>query len=252
MRLTILGSSASYADAGRACAGYLVRCGGVSVLFDCGNGVIANLSQVIDPVELDAVFITHEHIDHFADVYALQAALRYAPSGPVRALALYTPAGLFERMGAVLGERGRSELAEAFEVRELRAGEPVRVGGITVTPYPVDHADPTFALVAQCGSARLAYTSDTRIGDAARAAVSRADVMLADATLPEEYAGKSAHMTPKEAGELACDAGAGTLVLTHLWPTVDRTRAAQEAAAAFGGRVVVANELDEILVGKEE
>lgn len=248
MRLTVLGSSASYASAGRACAGYLVREGGASVLFDCGNGVIANLASVIDPITLDAVFVTHEHIDHFADIYALQAALRYAPSGPVRALSLHVPPGLFERMGAVLGERGRTELAEAFDVHELSEGAAVRVGGLTITPRLVDHVDPTFALIAENGAARLAYTSDSRLGATVIEAASGARVLLADATLPEEYAGRSAHMTPKEAGELARDAGVGMLVLTHLWPTVDRTRAAEEAAGSFQGRIVVANELDDIVV----
>lgn len=251
MRLTILGSSASYADAGRACAGYLVRSGADAVLLDCGNGVVSNLSRVLDPVALSAVFVTHEHIDHFADIYALQAALRYAPSGPVRALALYTPPGLFARMGAVLGERGRAELAEAFEVRELAAGVPVRIGELTVVPRVVDHADPTFALEVSDGRARLVYTSDTRLGDAVRTASAGADVLLADATLPAEYAGRSAHMTPAEAGALARDAGVGTLVLTHLWPTVPREQAAAEAAAQSGGRVIVANELDEIDIDRE-
>jgi ribonuclease BN (tRNA processing enzyme) len=53
-------------------------------------------------------------------------------------------------------------------------------------------------------------------------------------------------MTPAEAGELASRAGVGMLVLTHLWPTVDRVAAATEAAMSFSGRIIVANELDEI------
>ena len=53
MRLTILGSSASYADAGRACSGYLIENAGTRVLLDCGHGVLANLTQVIDPAMLD-------------------------------------------------------------------------------------------------------------------------------------------------------------------------------------------------------
>jgi len=58
-------------------------------------------------------------------------------------------------------------------------------------------------------------------------------------------------MTPAEAGELASEAGVATLVLAHLWPTVDRIAAAAEAAASFSGRIIVANELDEISPTKE-
>ncbi|MEN6430486.1 MAG: MBL fold metallo-hydrolase [Coriobacteriales bacterium] len=252
MRLTVLGSSASYADAGRACAGYLVRCGSTSVLFDCGNGVIANLSRVLEPTALDAVFITHEHIDHFADIYALQAALRYAPSGPAPSLPLYVPVGLFAKMGAVLGTTGRAELAEAFDVHEIEEGVPLHVGALTVSAHRVDHVEPTYALRAMCDGSRLVYTSDTRAGAAARAASAGADLLVADATLPDEYAGRSAHMTATEAGQLAHDCGARSLVLTHLWPSVDRVKALADAARVFRGPVTVAQELEEISIGEEE
>lgn len=246
MRLTVLGSAASYPDAGRACAGHLLGADGSAVLLDCGNGVLSNLGRLLDPTALSAVFITHAHIDHFADVYALQAALRYAPAGPAAPLPLYVPPGVFDLMGRVLTDHGARELAEAFEVHELAEGAAVRVGPLTVTPWPVDHVGLTFALVAEAGDARLCYTSDTRPGASVTAAAAGAGVLLADATLPQQYAGRAPHMTPAEAGELARDAGAHTLVLTHLWPSVDRTAAAEQAREVFGGRVMVAEEMDSL------
>jgi ribonuclease BN (tRNA processing enzyme) len=246
MRLTVLGSAASYPDAGRACAGHLVHSAAAAVLFDCGNGVLSNLGRVMDPTRLDAVFITHAHPDHFADLYALQAALRYAPDGPAAPLPLYLPEGLLERMGAVLTGHGARELAEAFEVSALVPDVPVTAGDLTLTPLEVDHIAPTFALVAECDGARLCYTSDTRHGDAALRAATGAGVLLAEATLPPPFAGRAPHMTPAEAADLASAAGAHTLVLTHLWPTVDRDAAAREARERFGGRVIVADELDTI------
>ena len=44
---------------------------------DCGNGTFPNLQQHIDPVELSAVVITHEHPDHCVDIYGLHVLLRY-------------------------------------------------------------------------------------------------------------------------------------------------------------------------------
>ena len=51
---------------------------------------------------------------------------------------------------------------------------------------------------------------------------SGADLLLAEATLPEAYAGAAPHMTASQAGELAREAGARALVLVHVWPTNDR------------------------------
>ena len=246
MRLTVLGSAASYPDAGRACAGHLIEAGRTRVLFDCGNGVLSNLGRIMDPTRLDAVFVTHAHIDHFADVYALQAALRYAPDGPVPPLPLFVPPGLFERMGALLTDHGARELAEAFTVTEILAGVPVVIGDLAVTPHAVDHIEPTFALVADADGARLCYTSDSAPGAAVLAAATGASVLLAEATLPPPFIGRARHMTPAQAALLAVEAEVATLVLTHLWPTVDRQAAAETARELFGGRVIVADELDAI------
>lgn len=242
MRLTVLGSAASYPGPGRACAGYLVQTATTSVLLDCGNGVLSNLGRVIDPVSLSAVVVSHGHIDHFADVFALQAALRYAPTGPVPPLPLYLPVGLFERMEALLGEHGGRELREAFRMHDIRPHDPIVVGDLTIVPSPVDHGQEACAMVVTGGGATLCYTGDTKLGDAVREAARGVGTLLADATLPEEYAGRAPHMTPAEAADLAHEAGAHTLVMTHLWPTVDRARALADARGRFGGRVIVADE----------
>lgn len=244
MRLTVLGSSASYPGAGRACAGHLVQSGTTNVLLDCGNGVLSNLGKLIDPTCLAAVFVTHGHVDHFADVYALQAALRYAPTGPMPPLPLYVPPGLFPRMQAVLGEHGARELAGAYRVHELEPGAAVQIAELSVTPYPVDHVAEAFALVVEAGGARLCYTSDTKLGEAVTLAASGASVLLAEATLPPAFEGMAPHMTPAQAACLAAEVGAEALVMTHLWPTVDRTAALAAAGEIFGGRVSVADEFD--------
>ena len=244
MRLTVLGSAASFAGPGQACAGHLLEAAGSRVLLDCGNGVVANLGRVIDPLTLDAVFITHDHPDHFLDVYALQALLRYAPEGPAAPLELRLPTGLFERMQCILSQRGAGELAAAFDARPLVAEEPVAIGRLTITPRKVDHTDHSYALVAADGVATLCYTSDTSPGEATLRAACGCDLLLAEATLPEAYEGRAPHLTARQAGVLAREAGAGALVLTHVWATNDRALAASEAAAEFAGPVMVATELE--------
>ncbi|HEY5540708.1 MAG TPA: MBL fold metallo-hydrolase [Coriobacteriia bacterium] len=244
MRVTVLGSSASYPGPGRACAGHYVEAAGARVLFDCGNGTIANLARFEDPTRLDAVFITHNHPDHYADIYALLAGLRYAPQGPCGPIPLYLPEGLWERLLCLLSERGATDFAEAFVPTTMASGQGVAVGGLTVTPVAVEHTDPTFAMVAEADGARLAYTSDTAVCGGVTEAAKGADLLLAEATLPEGYAGIAPHMTATQAGTLAREAGSKGLALVHVWPTNDRALMARLATEAFGATVVVADEFD--------
>lgn len=243
MQLTILGSAASYAGADQACSGYLVEHEGTTLMIDCGNGTLANAAQVTDITSLDAVIISHTHTDHFVDLYALEAALRFAPEGPVGSMPIYLPEGLWERMGALLPTSGAAHLAEAFEPHVLRAGDVLTFDDITVTPHAVDHEGPTFAFVVEVPGERLGYTADTRDTEAVRAAMADCEVLVAECTLPEEYSGLAPHLTPSQAGRLAKGCGAELLVLTHLWPTSDRDRMLAEAEAAFGGNTVIAEEL---------
>ncbi len=120
MRLTVLGSAASHARAGQACAGHLVESGKTRLLFDCGNGALANLYRVADPYSIGAVFVTHNHPDHYVDLYSMQAMLRYAPQGPMPSVPLYMPEALFGTMQMLLSERGAAEFRKAFAFTAAR------------------------------------------------------------------------------------------------------------------------------------
>jgi ribonuclease BN (tRNA processing enzyme) len=252
MRLTVLGSAASYAGPGQACAGHLVETSSTKVLFDCGHGVLANLGKVTDPASVDAIFVTHYHPDHYVDLYGLQSMLRYAPEGPRPAIDVHLPPGLEDRMMCLLSERGCGALSDAFNFIVLKAGEPVVVGDITITALPVDHTVESYALRAEADGVLLAYTADSRPGELVSAAVEGADFVLCEATLPEQYAGMAPHMTASEAGTLAREAGASQLAMIHIWPTNDRAEQARAASEAFGRPAHVASELDsyEIVASK--
>lgn len=244
MRLTIIGASASYAGPGQACSGYLLEAEGTHVLLDCGNGVLANLQKVLDPRELDAVFITHSHPDHFVDLFAMQALIRYDPAGPLRPIPLYVPDALIERMSHLLSARGAAELSEAFEPYFMRDGEGIAVNDLVFTPRCVEHTDPTFALRVEQQGKVFAYSADSKPGTWIEEVLAGADLGLVEATMAQTYEGLAPHMTATQAAEAARAAGVGRLILTHIWPTNDREQTLREGARAFGREVSLANEFD--------
>src|SRR2546428_11403436 len=79
MRLTVLGKSPSWQDAGGACSGYLVEERDTAVVVDCGNGVFSKLRRFRDYTAVDAVIISHLHADPFLDLVPFASALTYAP-----------------------------------------------------------------------------------------------------------------------------------------------------------------------------
>jgi ribonuclease BN (tRNA processing enzyme) len=258
MRLTVLGKSPSWQDAGGACSGYLIQEGDTSVLVDCGNGVFAKLRERIDYVDVDAVVISHLHADHFLDLVPYSYALTYAPrQQPVpvdrwpgtdcpACPVLHAPPGAKELFRRVVGAWGNEDLIEkAFELREYDPAQQIEIGPIRISFQPVPHFTETFAMSISCtnGSGRIVYGADSAPTEALAEFARDADLMLVEATLPRpERTGMRGHLTPEEAGGHARGAGAKRLLLVHISDELDADWARDEAAEAFGGPVEVAAE----------
>ena len=94
MRITVLGKSPSWQDAGGACSGYLVEEDGTTrCCSTAATGSSRKLRACVDYVDVDAVVISHLHADHFLDLvpYSLRADLRAAPAAGARSTAGRAP-----------------------------------------------------------------------------------------------------------------------------------------------------------------
>jgi ribonuclease BN (tRNA processing enzyme) len=258
MRLTVLGKSPSWQDAGGACSGYLVEEEGTAVVIDCGNGVFGKLRERIDYVDVDAVLISHLHADHFLDLVPYAYALTYAPrQQPVpvdrwpgtatpACPELHVPPGARETFRRVVGAWGNEDLIEnAFALREYDPSDELEIGPLRVRFQSVPHFTETFAMSigSRNGSGRIVYGADSSPTDALTGFAGGADLILVEATLPRpERTGIRGHLTPAEAGEQARAAGAKRLVLVHISDELDWGWAQREAEETFGGPVEVASE----------
>ena len=258
MRLTVLGKSPSWQDAGGACSGYLLEEDGTAVVIDCGNGVFGKLRERIDYVDVDAVVISHLHADHFLDLVPFSYALTYAPRQQPVPVArwpgtdspacpvLHVPPGSRDTFRRVVGAWGNDDLIEnAFDLREYNQSSELEIGPVRVRFQPVPHYTETFAMLISStnGSGRIVYGADSRPTDALTELASGADLILVEATLPRpERTGVRGHLTPAEAGELARAGGAKRLVLVHISDELDSDWARREAEDSFGGPVEVATE----------
>jgi ribonuclease BN (tRNA processing enzyme) len=259
VRITVLGKSPSWQDAGGACSGYLVQEGVTTLLLDCGNGVFSKLRRHVDYLDVDAVVISHLHADHFLDLVPFSYALTYAPrqqpvpvhvwpgtAQPVRP-ALHVPQGGRDVFRRVVGTWGNEDLIEnAFDLREYEPGDEIDIGPLRVRFASVPHFLPTNAVEVSSkhnGAGRLTYGADCRPNDALVEFARGTDLLLIEATLPRpERTGVRGHLTPGEAGEHGRAAGARRLVITHVSDELGERWAREEAERTYGGPVEVARE----------
>ncbi|NNF64792.1 MAG: MBL fold metallo-hydrolase [Acidimicrobiia bacterium] len=233
MELTVLGSSGTYPTAGNPSSGYLVQCDGTSLLLDAGSGVYVALCDFIDPGELDAVVLSHRHVDHCADIFALSHRLLYGPPRSTR-VPLFVPPELADRLVAFGGE----SFTEAFELVEIQTAdmESHAIGALRLSFAPAAHNVPALLTKVESDEASLVYTGDTGETPQLQALAHECDLLLAEASLIE--ADWHHHMTPDQAATAAATAGARKLALTHIRPTVDPSRALAAARAIHPNTVL--------------
>lgn len=230
LAVTVLGCSGSYPGPGGACSGYLVEDGTTRVWVDAGSGTLANLQRHIAFDQLDAIVLSHEHPDHWSDLEGWRIVWQYRLRR--EGFPVYAPAGLRERTY----EPG----SPAFAWHDVTAGPTVAIGTMGFTFSRTDHGPETLAMRVDAGGRSLAYSADTGPAWSLEALGPDLDLALCEATLPTEEENTMQHLSARQAGASARDAGAGRLVLTHLWPSLDPQEAALSGSEAFGAPVEVA------------
>ncbi len=238
MRLTVLGGCGAWPAAGQACSGFLVEHDGFRLLVDSGYATTPRLLEHVAAHELDAVFISHGHPDHCADLNPLLRA-RALGDYPAAPLPVYTvPAAL----DAVLALDRPGMLADAYLLNEFAPGSALRIGPFGCQTRLLPHWLPNAGLRLTADDVVIAYTGDTGPSEDIAQLARDADLLVADATfagqVPEESHGYLS--SARDAGQQATAAGAHRLLLTHLWPGTDQDAARTAAADHYAGDVAVA------------
>lgn len=252
MRLTVLGSGAACPGGGQNSSGYLVETdsdsGGHRILLDCGHGIASALLAERPDADIDDIFISHMHADHFVDVLALRFRLTRDMQGlpaSERRISLHLPPGGRERLAKILDAVSFPEdfCANAFNVEEYDPGVSLRRGGVCVTPATAAHYIPGYALRVEANGSSLVYSGDTAPSAAVADLARGANLFICEAALDEPETGEvSGHCTPEQAAGMAAEAKAERLLLTHFWYGTDVQAFRQRAEKAGPTPVEIARD----------
>ena len=238
MRLTVLGECGAWPEAGEACSGYLIEQDGFRLVVDLGYATMPRLLERCTADEVDAVFVSHGHPDHCADLNPLLRA-RAMGGGPRVPLPVYALPGA---LTAVLALDRPGMLTDVCALHEFAAGDVLRIGPFTAQTRLLPHWVPNAGVRISAGDQVLAYTGDSGPSPDVVELARDADLLLAEATYPGTVPddAKPYLTSAGEAGRQARQAGAGRLLLTHLWPGSDRSAAVAEALAEYPGETAAA------------
>ncbi len=216
MIVAVVGGGGSYPPPHYGGPSILVDTGDFRLLLDCGEDCLTGLASTgYSPCDIDAVYVSHIHIDHWAGIPSLATA-RIAESCP--RLRVLARSDVMAYLGGYLETFTPSRLELSLEAA---GGFPLS-RGYRVETRPVSHSVPTYGVLILEGDYRIAvYTSDTRINPSLLEWARDVPLLIAEATLPSslgEVADRTGHMTVEDFLRLASEARPGRAVAVHLSP----------------------------------
>lgn len=276
IEITLLGTGSPIPDPTRAGPSTLVRAGGQTFLVDCGRGVLMRATAAgVGVNALDALLLTHLHSDHIADLGDVIITRWVTTFSPDPApLQIIGPPGTSDVVSATLRAFGFNIGYRIAHHADLTTPPPVEVheytdgvvwdrGGVTVTAGPTDHrpVEPTVGFRVDHGGRAVVLAGDSVPCDGLDALAADADALVHTvirkdlvAQIPMQRIRDICdyHSSVEQAAATAQRAGVGTLVLTHYVPGIAPGQEEQWralAAAEFGGRIELGNDLHTVTIG---
>lgn len=273
VHLQVLGSGGPELRERRASSSYLIWLNGKArVLIDAGGGAALRFHEAGARVEdLEAVLLTHLHVDHSADLPALIKVSWFGKRA--EPLDIYGPHGnnvmpstvtfvrtLFDKTRGAYRYLGDFLSPLDKTTYKLRPHDVPVKGNPPLTAFKLEHGRvqavsvihgvfPALAWRVDMGGKGMVVSGDTNgDGEALERLAKGADLLVAHHAVPEGAAGveRNLHMPPSVIGQTAHNAQAKQLVLSHR---MQRTLGKEDETLTairkkYEGPTVFANDLD--------
>ncbi len=246
MELIILGSGTSVPHAGRAASAHWLETSSGSVLLDASAACLHRMAQEnLDWANLDAVWISHFHLDHVGGLAPFLFGIKHAPQTRARRkpFIIYGGYGL-KRLLHAFDDANHYELFEQsfpVEVREVAPRSKFELlPGLVAQTFSTPHTRESLALrLTDEAGASFVYTSDTGYAEALGTFAEDANLLLMECSFRQDKP-LSTHLELEEAMRLARHAAPKRVVLAHLYPEWDGVDISGEAQKFNPGCEVIA------------
>lgn len=233
MRVTILGTGTAVPSLNRLSSSYLLSAESGRLLIDVGPSVVRRLLEAGHTVEdVDAIILTHFHVDHTADLSTFLFACNYGARERERSLTLAggKNLGLFYRRLTRLYPwivPNRYELS----VRQMR-GKVWRLRDLSITWASMNHREESVAIRVEEGGKSVVFSGDTDYTPALAGLAAGADLLVAECAFPLRKV--KGHLNLETLLPLVRQARPKRVILSHLYPEWDDYNAPLPAPLLLG------------------
>ncbi|MEP6741499.1 MAG: MBL fold metallo-hydrolase [bacterium] len=246
MKLIVLGSGTSIPHAQRTSAAFWLEIGDRKLLLDISADAPHRMvEEQLDWSNLDAIWISHLHLDHCGGLAPLLFTSRSAPQTRQRRkpLSIFGAAG-FKRLLAGIDEANNYRLMEQpfpLQLIEVEPGSEFEIlPDVSARTLATPHTKESQAIrLTDNHGTVLVYTSDTGYSDALATFAKGADMLLLECSFYENKP-IATHLELRDAMQIAHASQPRKVVLGHLYPQWDGVDLAAKAKLLWPGETIEA------------
>jgi ribonuclease BN (tRNA processing enzyme) len=248
MKLTILGSGTSVPHPNRASSSHWLETRNGSLLLDISADAPHRMAQErLDWPNLDAIWISHFHLDHMGGLAPFLFGVKWAPQTQSRTkpLRIFGPKGVRRIIETMSDSNNYGLLEQPFAVEFVEVGPDTDfeiIPGLTATAFSTPHTEESLAIRLKDEDSKLfVYTSDTGFSEDLIPFAKNTDLLLMECSFRRNKPVKK-HLELVEAMRIAQQCATKKLVLTHLYPEWDGVDLVAEARELWPGETIEATD----------
>jgi len=248
MKIIFLGTGTGIPEKNNSSSSTLIKSENKLLLFDIGHGTLRQLARKgIEITEIDALFITHTHIDHISDLLPLLFAFKYPVKPRKKDFYIFGSKTTIKKLNKLITLFNEQLKTDNYSLK-LNSIEKknINFGNIILKSFKTFHSYESVGFEIEKGNKKIILTGDTEFREELLKYFKKADILIIECSFPIKVDG---HINPDDVNEiLKRGKTIKKIAINHRYPVIKKEDILKKIDKKYIKKVIIPYELMELSI----